>query len=191
MKIAVIRRECGDSWGGAERYCAQVIKILTEFGHRVTLIAREGGDLTRGVDFLPVRYRARGSLLKNYLFFVKTRQLLLEARYHVVYGLSRVYPVDVFRVTDPLHAAWIYRRHQGWLKRRLLGLSLRHRLLLSLEKKVITDPQVRIVLNSRLVASEIERFYGLSQASSRLQVIYNGVDLGPFNPAAARVGTQL
>lgn len=191
MNIAVIRRECGHCWGGAERYCAQVVKILTEFGHKVTLIARQRDGFTGEVDFVPVRYEARGSLLKNYLFFTKTRQLLLGAGFDVVYGLSRVHPVDVFRVTDPLHAAWISRRHEGRLQRRLAALSLRHRLLLSLEKKVISDPHVRIVLNSKLVASEIERFYGLSRTSSRLRVIYNGVDLQQFNPAARRAGKLL
>ena len=50
MKIAVVRRECGPSWGGAERDCAQTVKALTELGHKVTLIARKRERLTDFVN---------------------------------------------------------------------------------------------------------------------------------------------
>lgn len=191
MKIGVIRRECGNSWGGAERYCAQIIKILTQLGHAVTLIARKREGCNKEVDFIPIKYRARGSVLKNYLFFTKVRQVLRGAEFDVVYGLSRVQPVDVCRISDPLHAAWVDSRYQGSLARCLVALSLRHRLLLSLEKRIVSDPGVKIVCNSRLVATQIEQFYGLPQSSARLNVIYNGVDLKQFNPAVSKAGRQL
>lgn len=191
MKIAVIRRECGNSWGGAERYCAQIIKTLTEFGHEVTLIAKERESSSQEGCFIPIRYRARGSVLKNYLFFVKVKRLLMQTVFDVVYGLSRVQPVDVFKVTDPLHAAWIEDRYQTRFARRLAAVSLRHRLLLSLEKKIMEDTRVRIVAVSTFVTSQLEQFYGLPQSSPRLSVIPNGVDLHQFNPAARKAGRSL
>ena len=191
MKIAVIRRECGPSWGGAERDCAQTIKTLTEFGHKVTLIARKRESPTHEVDFIPIKYTARGSVLKNYLFFRGVRQALRETEFDVVYGLSRVHPVDVFKVVDPLHAAWIESRYQGRLSRGLATLSLRHRLLLSLERKLMLDPEVRIVCMSKLVAAQIEQHYGVDQSSDRLRVIRNGVDLEQFHPAVRKTGKRL
>lgn len=191
MKIAVIRRECGPSLGGAERDCAQVVKTLTEFGHEVTLIARERDSFCKEVDFIPIRYTARGSVLKNYLFFHKVKQVLRRARFDIVYGMSRVHPVDVFRVEDPLHAAWIESRYQDRLSRSLVALSLRHRLLLFLERKLMLDPQVRIVSMSKLVAAQIEQHYGVDQSSNRQSVIYNGVDLEQFNPGVREAGKQL
>ncbi|MGD8987902.1 MAG: glycosyltransferase, partial [Syntrophobacterales bacterium] len=78
MKIVVIRRECGHTWGGAERYCAQIVKTLTKFGHKVTLIARERDSSIENVSFVPIRYRARGSILKTYFFFTKVRKMLMR-----------------------------------------------------------------------------------------------------------------
>ena len=191
MKIAIIRRECGNSWGGAERYCAQIVKTLSELGHEVTLIARKQESSCAEVNFIPIKYKAWGSILKNYLFFVKVRRLLLQTGFDVVYGLSRVYPVDVFRITDPLHAAWIQERYQNEFVRRLTALSIRHRLLLALEQKLMADPQVKIIAISKLVVSQIEQFYGLSQSSTRVRLIYNGVDLEQFNPAVRESGKLL
>ncbi|MGD9338925.1 MAG: glycosyltransferase family 4 protein, partial [Syntrophobacterales bacterium] len=170
---------------------AQIVKTLTKFGHKVTLIARERDSSIENVSFVPIRYRARGSILKTYFFFTKVRKMLMRAGFDVVYGLSRVYPTDVFRVSDPLHAAWIERRYHGKLPHHLVNLSLRHQLILALERKVITDSQVQIVCNSRLVATEIEKFYELPQSSSRLRVIYNGVDQQQFNPAVRKAGKHL
>ncbi len=191
MKIAVIRRECGNSWGGAERYCAQIIRILTHLGHDVTLIARKREGCNKEFDFIPIRYRARGSVLKNYLFVTKVTQVLRKAEFDVVYGLSRVHPVDVSRISDPLHAAWIDSRYKGSLARYRVALSPRHRLLLSLENRIVSDKEVKIVCNSNLVASQIERYYGVPQSSSRLNLIYNGVDLKQFNPAVSKAGEKL
>ena len=191
MKIAVIRRECGPSWGGAERDCAQTIKTLTELGHKVTLIARRRERPTHEVDFIPVEYAARGSVLKNYLFFRGVRQALRKAEFDIVYGLSRVHPVDVYKVVDPLHAAYIESRYQDKLSRTLAVMSLRHRLLLSLERKLMLDPQVRIVCMSKLVAGQIEQHYGVDPSSDRVRVIRNGVDLEQFNPAVRKAGKQL
>ena len=191
MKIAVIRRECGTSWGGAERDCAQTIKTLTEFGHKVTLIARKRQSLSAEVDFIPISFTARGSVLKNYLFFRGVRQALKETEFDVVYGLSRVFPVDVYKVVDPLHAAYLESRYQHKLSRGLATLSLRHRLLLSLERKLMLDPQVKIVCMSKLVAAQIQQHYGVDQSSKRLRVIPNGVDLVQFNPAVRKAGKEL
>lgn len=191
MKIAVIRRECGPSWGGAERDCAQVVKALFELGHEVTLIARKRDNFCQEAKFIPISYKARGSVLKNYLFFLKVKHVLKRAEFDVVYGLSRVHPVDVFRVEDPLHAAWIETRYQSNLARGLVKLSLRHRMLLYLERKLMLDPQVRIVCMSRLVASQISQHYGLTPSSNRLSVIYNGVDLQQFNSTARKAGKEL
>jgi UDP-glucose:(heptosyl)LPS alpha-1,3-glucosyltransferase len=191
MKIAVVRRQCGKSWGGAERYCAQVVKTLTEFGHEVTLIAKERENSSHESCFIPIRYRARGSVLKNYLFFVKVERVLTRTVFDIVYGLSRVHPVDVYKVTDPLHAAWIEERYQSRFTRRLASVSLRHRLLLSLEKKIMEDPRVRIVAVSTFVTSQLGRFYGLPQSCPRLSVIHHGVDLHQFNPAARKAGRNL
>jgi UDP-glucose:(heptosyl)LPS alpha-1,3-glucosyltransferase len=191
MKIAVIRRECGNLWGGAERYCAQIIRILSHFGHQVTLIARKREGCNKEVDFIPIRYKARGSVLKNYLFVTKVTKVLRKADFDVVYGLSRVQSVDVSRISDPLHAAWIDSSYRGRLARYRVALSPRHRLLLSLENRIVFDKNVKIICNSNLVASQIEHYYGLPQSSSRLNVIYNGVDLRQFNPAVSAAGEKL
>ncbi len=188
MNIAVIRRECGYNSGGAERYCAGVVQGLVRRGHRVSVIADTMEGAVRQsagsrVKFLRAAMSGRGSLMKNMSFFMSVQQVLAEHQFDLIYGLSRVMSVDVLRISDPLHAAWIelgYRKGLFSVLRRFLP---RHSSLLSIERKSISTAR-RVLTNSQMVAEQVRHYYGLMP--ERIVTIYNGFDPDRFFPVDNR-----
>jgi UDP-glucose:(heptosyl)LPS alpha-1,3-glucosyltransferase len=175
LRIAVVRRECGLGLGGAEAYCANVCAWLTKTGHNVTIVADK--SLLPGLAFSRAPVWGRGSILKNLSFFLNARRVLKTSAFEVSYGLSRVAPVDVLRISDPLHAAWLdigYHRNTEFRH-----LRPRHRLLLWMEAKAIKEAKA-IVTNSQLVKGQVQNYY--SVCAEKVTVIYNGVDLKRFRP---------
>ena len=175
MRIAVVRRECGLGLGGAEAYCANVCTWLTEMGHNVTVVADK--SLLPDLPFSRAPVWGRGSILKNLSFFLNAGQVLKAGDFEVSYGLSRVAPVDVLRISDPLHAAWLDLGYQKSTKFR--RLRPRHRLLLWMEAKAIKEAKA-IITNSQLVKNQVQHYY--SRGAEKVTVIYNGVDLKRFRP---------
>jgi len=186
MNIAVIRRECGYSSGGAERYCAGVVQGLAARGYGITVIAdtvepavyTQAGAMVR---FERAAMSGRGSLMKNMSFFMSVQQLLSRQSFDLVYGLSRVMSADVLRISDPLHAAWLklgYRRGMFSMFRRFMP---RHSSLLSMERKSISSARM-VLTNSRMVADQVAHFYSISP--DRITTIYNGYDPARFHPVS-------
>lgn len=170
-----MRRECGLGLGGAEAYCANVCTWLTKMDHNVTVVADK--SLLPGLPFSSAPVWGRGSILKNLSFFLNARQVLKTGDFEVSYGLSRVAPVDVLRISDPLHAAWLdlgYRKSTKFRR-----LRPRHRLLLQMEAKAIREAKA-IVTNSELVKNQVQHYY--STGAEKITIIYNGVDLKRFRP---------
>lgn len=175
MRIAVIRRECGFGYGGAEAYCANVCMGLSSLGHDITVIAdRSGVDCA---SFSRARVMGRGSLMKNMSFFINSTRVLKAGCFDLTYGLSRVAPVDVLRISDPLHAAWLEMGYPD--AGRLRRYMPRHRMLLWMEKTAVEEADT-IVVNSNLVREQLDRYYDVD--SDKIHVIYNGVDTGCFAP---------
>jgi len=175
LRIAVVRRECGLGLGGAEAYCANICTSLTKMGHNVTVVADK--SLLPDLPFFRASVWGRGSILKNLSFFLNAGQALKAGDFEVSYGLSRVAPVDVLRISDPLHAAWLdlgYRKSTKFRR-----LTPRHRLLLWMEAKAIREAKA-IITNSQLVKNQVQHYY--SRGAEKVTVIYNGVNLKRFRP---------
>ena len=170
-----MRRECGPGLGGAEAHCANVCAWLTKMGHNVTVVADK--SLLPGLLFSRAPVWGRGSIFKNLSFFLNAGQVLKAGNFKVSYGLSRVAPVDVLRISDPLHAAWLDLGYRNSTKFR--SLRPRHRLLLWMEAKAIREAKA-IVTNSQLVKDQVQHYY--STDAEKVTVIYNGVDLKRFRP---------
>jgi len=184
VKLAIIRRECGFDSGGAEAYCANVSARLSEKGYDVTILADKGD--VRGPDFRRAMVRGRGSIAKNISFFKSVEELLSKGDFDITYGLSRVAPVDVLRISDPLHAAWLDLGYSGrsWLRR----IMPRHRMLLMLEKKAVNGAS-HIVVNSSLVKKHLMSYYDVSP--ERITVVYNGVDTARFRPVSPDIRSEM
>lgn len=184
MRIAVIRKECSLQRGGAERYCANLCRELAQRGHRVFVLARQmDEDLHPDLAHVPIRVSAFGSAAKNLSFHRNSQKALQRLRVDRVYALSRSYPADALRVSDPLHAAWMKLRYPSPWRLSLERLNPRHRAILRLEKAIFNPAHTRVVItNSKLARAQVREIYGFPL--ERMHVVYNGVDLVKFSAAA-------
>lgn len=183
MKFAIIRKECSFYMGGAERYAANLCKALADLGHQVyVLAARCDGDIHPDLIHVPIKVNRTSSWAKNLSFHQNSQEALKSLDIDRVIALSRSFPADAFRVSDPLHDFWMSVRYPGRVHRFLQKLNPRHRAILNLEKGIF-DPKYTkwIVTNSKLSKTLIPLSHDFPD--ERIHVIYNGVDLDLFSPS--------
>ena len=185
MKFAIIRKECSFRMGGAERYAANLARALCDLGHTVHMLAaRCDDDIHPALVHVPVKVDRRTSWTKNLSFHRNSQQALKGLGADAVLALSRSFPADAFRVSDPLHDYWMSVRYPGKIHRFLQTLNPRHRAILALEKGIFDPANTRFVItNSQLSKTLIPLSHPYPE--DRIHVIYNGVDLERFRPPAA------
>lgn len=180
--IAIIRRECSFRRGGAERYCANLCRDLADMGHRIFVLGRVcDTDVHPDIIHVPVAVRNHTSAARNLSFHRNCQRALADLKVDYVYALSRTYPADAFRVSDPLHESWLDIRYPGFIRNRLERLNPRHRAILALERG-ICDPANTgaIIANSAWSRDQLLARY--DYPADRIHVVYNGVDLDRFRP---------
>jgi UDP-glucose:(heptosyl)LPS alpha-1,3-glucosyltransferase len=190
MKIALIRKECSFRMGGAERYAGNLARSLSELGHTVWILAeRCDDDIHPALIHVPIKVSHRSSAAKNRTFHRNSQKAVASLDADVVIALSRSFPADAFRVSDPIHKYWMRIRYPGKLQRIIQRLNPRHKTILSLEKGIFDPSNTRfIITNSELSKRLIPRFYPFPQ--ERIHVIYNGVDLDKFVPSKERIAPR-
>lgn len=184
MKIAVIRMECSYRKGGAERYAANLCKALATMGHQVWVLA-ETFDPAIHPDLIhiPIKVDRTTSWSRNNSFNRNSQEALKKLEPDAVFALSRSFPSDAFRVSDPLHRFWMKIRYPGKWHRRLQELNPRHRAILKLENAILYPANTRMIItNSQLSKTVIREYY--DYPTERIHVVYNGVDLEKFRPTA-------
>jgi len=133
MKIALIKRRCSLRAGGSERYCVNLARQLSKFGHEVTVIGETiDHELANEVDFVPVAVNHLTSWTKNRSFAENSGIAAKRGNFDFVYGLGRAYGVDAVRVTERLQSHWINVYYDNGIVRRLQGINPRHRTLIAL-----------------------------------------------------------
>lgn len=183
MKIAVIRKECSLLKGGAERYCANLCRALAERGHQVYVLAHKmDSDLHPDLQHIPIQVNSFSSSSKNLSFHRNCQNALKQLQVDRVYALSRSYPADAVRVSDPLHSAWMKLRYPSKWRLFVERLNPRHRAILRLENGMYQPDNVGVIItNSRLTKRQVNEIFGYPL--ERIYVVYNGVDLQKFSPA--------
>ncbi len=188
LELAVVRRECGFGMGGAERYCAEVVRGLSAHGINVTVVADSMESDVRLLSGARLKFEkaavtGRGSMMKNMSFFMAVRRVLETVDFDLVYGLSRITDADVLRISDPLHAAWLQLGYPSGLLSLFRRFSPRHNSILSIERRSVQSARM-ILTNSDLVARQVRRFYGISP--DMITTIYNGYDPRRFHTVSTR-----
>ncbi len=108
-------------------------------------------------------------------------------------SFDRVWRCEAYRAGDGVHAAWLDRRahYEPFWKPLLRRFNRNHRELLALEKALFARGGAgQVIVNSRMVKTEIEQRFGYS--ATRTHVIYNGVPATTVPPGTrAQVRKEL
>lgn len=184
MNLAVIRKECTFRKGGAERYAANLCRALAQRGHKVWVLAEHcDPDLHPGIIHVPVRVNRTTSSSRNTSFHQNSQEALTRLQPDAVLALSRTYPSDAFRVSDPLHEFWMRIRYPNPVNRFLQKLNSRHRTLLDLERAILDPANTRSIITNSELSKKI-----ITETSAyppeRIHVVYNGVDHDQFSPGS-------
>jgi UDP-glucose:(heptosyl)LPS alpha-1,3-glucosyltransferase len=174
VKFALVHRRFTTN-GGTERYVVGLARFLAARGHEVDVLCNEVRDDLRnepGVRFvhLPMWRPAKAlSLLWS------VRRALAGARYDAVLGLGRHLGHTVYRAGGGSHVDYLRRAHplRRWFSPGDWWESL-------LDRAAVRSARACIA-NSELGAAGLRHDYG----ARRVEVIYNGVDLGRFRPDPA------
>ncbi len=182
MKFAIIRSECSFTKGGAERYAANLCRQLCEMGHQVWVLAEIfDPKIHPALIHVPIKVNRATSATRNHSFNENAQQAARKLEVDHIIALSRSYPSDAFRVSDPLHCYWMGLRYPGKIRNFIEHLNPRHRAILKLERAIIDPQNTRIIItNSELSKTLIGEYY--NYPPDRIHVIYNGVDHTQFIP---------
>lgn len=186
MKIALVRKEFDDLRGGAERYGTNLARGLADQGHAVHLFCgRSTVPAHKNITVRPVPYTALLSPLKNLSFSRNSARQIASEPFDIVNGLAQVFPQDVYRVGDPLHAHFLRTVCLNPRKRAMKLLNPRHLALLYIERNIFKPGNYkRIITNSAMSGAHVARYYRVPE--QKIVVVRNGVDPGRFHPAANR-----
>ena len=180
MKIAIVVKEHVARKGGLERYAVTLSKGLSTRGHEVHIYANRW-DADPSLIFHYVPYIRFLSLLKVLTFPANARKHLKKDSFDLVYSLTPLYPVDIYRVGEGIHADVLKARFPSPLRRFLKLLNPKHRAILKIEKNLFKAENFRAVItNSKLVKERLSTVYNVPV--SKVSVIYNGYDDKLFNP---------
>jgi UDP-glucose:(heptosyl)LPS alpha-1,3-glucosyltransferase len=173
MKIGLVRRGYSAS-GGAERYLLRFADALAEAGHQAVLFASRDWPAEAWQQELVRVDGAHPRAFADGLEKARPRD-----RCDLVFSLERVWDCDAYRAGDGVHRAWLDRRRpfepawKGWFR----SMQRKHREMLELERAVFAGGGKRLIIaNSRMVAGDIERYFGVPR--ERVRVIYNGLPAG-------------
>lgn len=173
---------CRRSWsptGGAERYIQRLAGALGKMGVDSVLLtgpqwpeAAWPGDR---IQRLPADDAQSFAVAAAH-----TRARHPDA---LLFAFERIPGADLFRAGDGLHRAWLERlaAEEGRLADGFRRLRKVHRQALRLESAMLGgNPAPRVIANSRMVANELERAFGLQ--GDRVMVIPNGFDAPRLPP---------
>ena len=191
MKIALVIERM-DTWrGGREKSTAQIAQALAARGQNVTILCQSGSwqpppdTPPNAINVLPL---GRGGLSRSTRlrrFAAAVQRAAADYRYDVVHSMLPIPGVHVYQLrsgTVPAQREAALRR-RGLLSRELARLfeplNVHRMAMAQLERQVVDSPRTVLLAVSRMVAGEIEHYYG---RTAGVRVIYNAVDVPDVSP---------
>lgn len=162
--------------GGLEGYLLEFVRRLHAAGHSLRLVANriddEGNALAEEVHLIPQAWNRTATMRR---FAEESARVVENLRDGPVLGFGRTWAQDVHRAGGGCHL--VYSGMLPWWKR----WRPRNRLELGLERRLYTGGRTRLfVVNSRMVAAELQRHYDVP--ASRIRVIHTAVDSSRWRP---------
>lgn len=180
--IAVVMKDYDAKKGGAEGYLAEMIKRISHECKSVDLIVnRVKGDIPSWINLKKTEVSTRSSILYPLMFNRAVRKILKANKYNIVYGLTQIYPQDVYRAGGGLEHSWFDKRYPKIRQKVFNYIRPKNLVRLFMEDRIFTRGNYKkIITNSNLCKYQILHHYRVSPED--IKVIYNGVDRNRFNP---------
>lgn len=178
MKIAFIKRNFSIH-GGAERYLQTLLNSLNKENFEIHIFANKWHNQEK-LFFHHVPIIPFSSFLKAYSF---NRNLNVDLKdFDCVISFERTKKQHIYRAGEGCHIRWLELRSllESPLKKTSFKLNPLHIYYLKLEKEIFEDTPL-ILANSEMIKNEIINYYGID--STKIVVIYNGVDTERFSPS--------
>lgn len=184
MRLAIVIKDYDESKGGAERFLVGLIPRLTELCTSVDLIVnRVNGKVPIGIKLQVAKAANWSSILYPLTFNWSVQKIIRKNKYDAVYGLTQIYPQDIYRAGGGLEHSWFEIRYKKICSRLLNLLRLRTLVRFYIENRIFQKGNYKkIITNSNLCKNQILHHYNVSPED--IEVIYNGVDKSRFNVKA-------
>ncbi len=187
MNISIAIEKFDPHVGGAERYCWDLAHYLAEKGHRVEIVCRRGSDpLHDSIHLSTVRTPGFPQFMRHLSFglahFFAIRKL--PGYWHFCVG--NTFAMDFYQPHGGVHQAWFLRETAmlkepfRTMRRCLMRLSLKDMVQRAMERWTFSVSKPQVIAISRMVASDITRFFSYDQ--DRVHLIPNGVDIRRYRP---------
>jgi UDP-glucose:(heptosyl)LPS alpha-1,3-glucosyltransferase len=186
MRIALVNHTFSLSHGGLERFSVNLATSLNQEGHSVCVFAHRWQDLPDEIQVRAVPVAKRPGFWRVLSFARNAGALVAREDFDVVYGLTRCFGLDLYRLGDGVQRHWM-RLNYPFAAWRWLNYLINpvHWVNLYLERTILGPGGPWVVTNSKLVQGHVQRYYGSDPG--RVHVVYNGVDPARFNPEQVRV----
>jgi UDP-glucose:(heptosyl)LPS alpha-1,3-glucosyltransferase len=151
------------------------MEALVAAGHEVHLLCEGWESPPTGVTVHPQPVRG-GRSVRPVAFAQAVESALNQQTFDCVFSLERTLRQDVYRAGDGVHREWLAcrRQHAPWWRRPFIGLGAFHRNLCALEAQTFDPARTgRVIVNSRMVGQEIERYF--QYPADRMHLVRNGV----------------
>jgi UDP-glucose:(heptosyl)LPS alpha-1,3-glucosyltransferase len=190
LKIALIIDKFDSRMGGAERYARDLAEGLARRGHEVHVFCRKGRSPAEGIVVHKVPVIPYPKYLRLLTFVWGVKRALKHDTFDIIHGLGYNPGATVLGPHTGVEQSWIEGDDRsresaaGLAWARLVRfLTPRRHLIISLQRRQYADPGARAVIAiSDMVKQDMMRFHPIS--GDRIEVIYNGIDTGRFNPDA-------
>jgi UDP-glucose:(heptosyl)LPS alpha-1,3-glucosyltransferase len=184
MKIALVNKVFSRSHGGLERFSVNLAGALLRAGHEVHVFGQRFADLPEGVTVHSLPISRKPSWWRVLDFHDRAARALAVGRYDITMGLTRFFPMDVYRMGDGVQRHWMCIRYPFPLWRWLNYLvNPAHMANIYMERRILKRGGARrIITNSHLCKEQACHYYGIPE--EKIEVVYNGVDHTLFNPEA-------
>jgi glycosyltransferase involved in cell wall biosynthesis len=182
MKIAIVRRKF-TPFGGAEIFIQRASSSLSKQGITFFIISENwkwNPEKIKNFHFLKVESKGLFRFQKFLSFHNSVMKIIANNNFDLIQSHERITGIDIFRLGDGVHAAWLDRlkKNRSWLKRAWLNIDPYHRKVINTERKMAADENIFFVANSNLVKSELKKYYKVSD--SRIKIIENGIQTTQF-----------
>jgi len=181
--VVIVRPKVGFGLGGAETHAGMIALKLLERGYKVSVLAQEISfpkEVLGEINFLQVKKRGRGSLLK-YLFFLKEANRVLESlkKDYLLLSPFRFPKADLLILCDPLFKFWLKQRPLPKIIKEISNLGIRARVFLKYEELCLRSAKRIIALFSPTVEL-LKNLY--PEVVHKVAVCHRGIDHKRFNP---------